>query len=55
MKEIIQAFTERFRKEHHWARRYTAVMLVLALLTVLLVNWQLRSEGISMTADYQCG
>ena len=55
MKEIIQAFTERFRKEHHWARRYTAVMLVLALLTVLLVNWQLRGEGISMTADYQCG
>ena len=31
------------------------MMLVLALLTTLFVNWQLHGVGISMTADYHCG
>lgn len=55
MKDIINGFTERFRKEHLQARRYVALMLVLALLTTLFVNWQLHGVGISMTADYHCG
>ena len=36
-------------------RPYVAMMLVLALLTTLFVNWQLHGVGISMTADYHCG
>ena len=55
MKDIINGFTERFRQEHTRARRYVAMMLVLALLTTLFVNWQLHGVGISMTADYHCG
>ena len=55
MKDIINGLTERFRKQHLQARRYVAMMLVLALLTTLFVNWQLHGVGISMTADYHCG
>ena len=54
MKDIINGLTERFRQEHTRARRYVAIMLVLALLTTLFVNWQLHGVGISMTADYHC-
>ena len=32
-----------------------ALLLALALLTSLFVNWQLHSVGIAQTADYQCG
>lgn len=53
MKEIVNILTERFRQEHRNARRYLA--LVLALLTTLFVNWQLHSDGIAATAQYQCG
>ena len=55
MKDIINGLTERFRRRHVQARRYVALMLVLALLTTLFVNWQLHGVGISMTADYHCG
>ncbi len=55
MKDIVNILTERFRKEHRNARRYLAVLLVLALLTTLFVNWQLHSDGIAATAQYQCG
>ena len=55
MKDIINGLTERFRRRHVQARRYVAMMLVLALLTTLFVNWQLHGVGISMTADYHCG
>lgn len=55
MKDIINGLIERFRKQHVQARRYVALMLVLALLTTLFVNWQLHGVGISMTADYHCG
>ena len=55
MKDIINGLTERFRRQHVQARRYVAMMLVLALLTTLFVNWQLHGVGISMTADYHCG
>lgn len=55
MKDIINGLTERFRRQHVQARRYVAMMLVLALLTTLFVNWQLHGVGITMTADYHCG
>ena len=55
MKDIINGLIERFRRQHVQARRYVAMMLVLALLTTLFVNWQLHGVGISMTAQYQCG
>lgn len=55
MKDIINRLIERFRRQHVQARRYVALMLVLALLTTLFVNWQLHGVGISMTADYHCG
>lgn len=55
MKDIINGLIERFRRQHVQARRYVALMLVLALLTTLFVNWQLHGVGISMTADYHCG
>ena len=55
MKDIVNELTEKFRQQHSRARRYTAMLLVLALVTTLFVNWQLHGVGISMTADYQCG
>lgn len=55
MKDIINGLIEQFRRQHVQARRYVAMMLVLALLTTLFVNWQLHGVGISMTADYHCG
>ena len=55
MKDIINGLIERFRRLHVQARRYVAMMRVLALLTTLFVNWQLHGVGISMTADYHCG
>lgn len=44
-----------YTREHKAARRYMALLLALALLTSLFVNWQLHSVGIAQTADYQCG
>ena len=55
MKDITTALVQQFRREHKAARRYMALLLVLALLTSLFVNWQLHSVGIARTADYQCG
>lgn len=55
MKDILTNLMEKFRREHRLARRYTAMLLVLAFATTLFVNWQLHGVGISMTADYLCG
>ena len=55
MKDITTALMQQFRREHKSARRYMALLLALALLTSLFVNWQLHSVGIAQTADYQCG
>ena len=55
MKDITTALMQQFRREHKAARRYMALLLALALLTSLFVNWQLHSVGIAQTADYQCG
>lgn len=55
MKDITTALMQQFRREHKAARRYMALLLALALLTSLFVNWELHSVGIAQTADYQCG
>ena len=55
MKDITKALMQQFRREHKAARRYMALLLALALITSLFVNWQLHGVGISMTADYHCG
>lgn len=55
MKDITTALMQQFRREHKAARRHMALLLALALLTSLFVNWQLHSVGIAQTADYQCG
>ena len=55
MKDIVNSLTEQFRREHRNARRYVALLLVLAMMTTLFVNWQLHGSGIAATAQYQCG
>ena len=45
MKDITTALMQQFRREHKAARRYMALLLALALLTSLFVNWQLHSVG----------
>ena len=55
MKDILRDYTELFQRQRKNLRRYTAMLLVLALTTTLFVNWQLHGVGISMTAEYQCG
>ena len=55
MKDIVREYQEQFRRHRLQLRRYTALMLALAMVTTLFVNWQLHSDGIAKTADYQCG
>ena len=55
MKDIITTLAAQFRAQRRNTRRYAALLLVLAMVTALFVNWQLHSEGIAVTADYQCG
>lgn len=54
MKDIVGYYRERFRLQRKALRRYTALLLVLAMITTLFVNWQLHSDGIAATAQYQC-
>ena len=55
MKDIVSEYQELFRRHRIQLRRYTAFLLALAMITTLFVNWQLHSDGIAKTADYQCG
>ena len=55
MRDIVKEYQEKFRRNHQRARRYTALLLALALTTSLFVNWQLHGVGIAKTADYLCG
>lgn len=50
-----ERISEKFRRNHQRARRYTALLLALALTTSLFVNWQLHGVGIAKTAEYLCG
>lgn len=54
MKDIVGDYREGFRLQRKALRRYTALLLVLAMITTLFVNWQLHSDGIAATAQYQC-
>ena len=54
MNDIIQEFQAAFFRQRQRLRRYTALLAALALVTTLFVNWQLHSDGIAKTADYQC-
>ena len=54
MKDIVGDYRERFRLQRKALRRYTELLLVLAMITTLFVNWQLHSDGIAATAQYQC-
>ena len=51
----MKEYQEKFRRNHQRARRYTALLLALALTTSLFVNWQLHGVGIAKTAEYLCG
>ena len=42
MRDIVKEYQEKFRRNHQRARRYTALLLALALTTSLFVNWQLH-------------
>lgn len=55
MRDIVKEYQEKFRRNHQRARRYTALLLALALTTSLFVNWQLHIVGIAKTAEYLCG
>ena len=55
MRDIVREYQERFRQNRQQVRRYTALLLALALTTSLFVNWQLHGVGVAKTADYQCG
>ena len=55
MRDIVKEYQKKFRRNHQRARRYTALLLALALTTGLFVNWQLHGVGIAKTAEYLCG
>ena len=46
MRDIVKEYQKKFRRNHQRARRYTALLLALALTTSLFVNWQLHGVGI---------
>jgi hypothetical protein len=49
MKSILNECVEKVKKSRHRYRRYMTLLLALALVTVIGVNWALRQDGISMT------
>lgn len=58
MKNTMQEYLHKFQKEHKHFYRYASVVGVLALITVLVVNWQLHGTGVAMSSDdpaYVCG
>mgnify|MGYP000855804114 CR=1 FL=1 len=44
MKDIVREYQEQFRRHRMQLRRYTALLLALAMVTTLFVNWQLHSR-----------
>lgn len=51
MKDKLNQTIEGILHERQTRRRYAAILLVLALITVLSVNWSLHQKGLSLTAD----
>ncbi len=50
MKSILNECVEKIKKGKHQYRRYTFLLAVLALFTVIGVNWGLHRDGIAITA-----
>lgn len=57
MRNVLQEYLHRFRKEHRRGCRYACVVGALALITVLAVNWQLHGTGVALSdnSTYTCG
>lgn len=55
MKSTLYEYIVKIQEKHRRYRRYIGVLVILAFVTILGVNRWLRQDGISMTADYQCG
>lgn len=55
MEKKLLEYIRKFQRDHRNGRRYLAALLILAMLTTLAVNWNLRGIGIAATADYECG
>ncbi|MCD8088452.1 MAG: CHAP domain-containing protein [Oscillospiraceae bacterium] len=55
MKNIVNSYVRRFRKERRRSRRAISILLALALLVSMGVTWQLHSTGIAMTNETFCG
>ena len=57
MNDTLQTTLTRLRRDRHKARRYTALLLVLAMLTSMTVSWNLHQIGLALTTDdeYYCG
>lgn len=51
MKDTVNKYIEKFKKKHRNYRHYSILFLVLAVMTIMGVNWELHRDGISMTAD----
>lgn len=57
MRNPFNEIMQKLRAQHVRARRYTAMLLVLAMLTSLSVSWRLHQVGTALTTDneYSCG
>lgn len=51
MKETLSEYIRKFQKKHRDYRRYAVIFSILAVITVLGVNWELHQKGISMTEN----
>lgn len=57
MRDQFNEIMQKLRAQRLRARRYTAMLLVLAMLTSLSVSWRLHQVGTALTTDneYSCG
>ena len=53
MKDTLHEYIEKLHKKHQNYRKYSVIFLMLAMITILGVNWQLHQKGISMTEEYE--
>lgn len=53
MKDILNEYVKKFQTKHKNLKRYIALFSILAVFTVIGVNWGLHQKGISLTDDAQ--
>ena len=53
MKDILNEYVKKFQTKHKNLKRYIALFSILAVFTVIGVNWGLHQDGISLTGDAQ--